>query len=475
MKQYRQCESKFNIDRHLVKFLNDSAFYAALSRHVIKIPTKDIPTAAIGYEVRSDRLLMWYNPDFMASLNDTEVKGVIRHEYNHVVFGHVGVRSRQPFDEWNIAADLANNSIIVHGVDGKRHDNILLPKLALIPGEWPQVLDENGKPLDEEKKKANKLASLIAQFPILMPSEWYFDKIHELVEKNPEMRQEIYVMSDEDGEDGEDGTESGDDEGNDSNGQPKSGKGKKKKGFRIGTLDEHGQWQDLPEEHRERIQNKIKAVIAKAAREADQTANGWGSIPANVRETIRRAVSNNINWRMVLRQFFGSLIRGERTSSIKRINRRYPYVHPGTKRGHTAKLLIAVDQSGSVSDELLTEFHGELVTLTKKVDIDFLPFDCSCDVKDVIPWRKNSMPFEAGVRHKSGGTDFNAPTMVFNDPKNRGRWDGLLILTDGLAPEPVPCRGKRGWVLGANDKLAFTSSEMQVFVSKDRPPTGAWW
>jgi predicted metal-dependent peptidase len=240
----------------------------------------------------------------------------------------------------------------------------------------------------------------------------------------------------------------------------------------IETLDNHDVWDNIPDEKRDAIEAKINSIVAAAVAAADQSSDGWGSIPASVRDEIRRSVSNQIDWRMVLRQFVGNLNPAGRTTSIKRINRRFPYIHPGMKRARVAKLLIAIDQSGSVGDEMLVQFFAELATLTKKVNISILPFDCAADVKDVYEWKRGQKLNPR--RDKMGGTDFDAPTNVFNDPVNRGMWDGLLIMTDGIAPAPGACRGRRGWVLGSGCKLNFESSELQICVDKNKILKGAW-
>ena len=147
-------------------------------------------------------------------------------------------------------------------------------------------------------------------------------------------------------------------------------------------------------------------------------------------------------------------------------------IHPGIKRGYTAKLLIAIDESGSVNDEMLEMFFAELESLTKKVDVTLLHFDCSCSMKDLYEWKKGTRP--KLKRMKGGGTDFDAPTRLANDPKNRGRWDGMLIMTDGCAPAPNASRIRRGWILGQGCQLNFSSNEAQIFLTKERPMSGAW-
>ena len=241
----------------------------------------------------------------------------------------------------------------------------------------------------------------------------------------------------------------------------------------FGDFDDHSQWSDIPDEHRERIENKIKGIIRDAVNHADTSgAGGWGNISADLQAEIRKSVAPIIDWKSVLRQFIGSLIRGERRTSIKRINRKYPYIHPGVSKNHVAKLLIAIDMSGSVDDEQLASFFAALTILTKKISVDILPFDCEADVKDVYEWKKGTIPNL--TRTKSGGTNFDAPSNVANAPENRGRWDGYLIMTDGECGEPKSSRVKRGWVLSKGHDLYFKSNELQIFIDDSKPMIGAW-
>lgn len=437
---FTTCDTEYNLDRHLISFLQDNPFFAELSRHIHKSPTKSIPTAAVAFDEKSDQLTLWWNPEFMEKLSPREVRGVLTHEYYHLVFGHLYGRRRQPAKLWNIATDLAINSIIIEAsksspsnrLDGDRP----LPDFALVPGVMPK--HPGGREYTEEEKASMKLAAVISKLPTMQSSEWYYDKIKE--EMKDEMAQGAFS---------DDVT------------------------ITVGSMDDHDSWDGVPDELREYVEGKVKALVEKAAKKADSQANGWGSIPQDMVDAIRKSVSNVINWRDVLRQFVGSVTRGGRATSIKRINKRYPYIHPGVKRGYMAKLLIAIDQSGSVNNEMLVEFFAELGSLTKKVTIDVLPFDTVAQEKDLYTWRRGGSV--AVKRVRGGGTDFNAPTKFANDPKNRGRWDGVLIMTDGEAPPPVSSRIKRGYVLGRGCKLHFKTNETVVNMSDTKTTAnGAW-
>jgi predicted metal-dependent peptidase len=462
------CDTDFNLDRHLVSFLQDSPFFAELSRHIQKFPTKSIPTAAVTFNEKTDELCLYWNPVFFGggeytdasgkvhtypALSAREIRGVLTHEYYHLVFGHLYGRRRKPNKLWNVATDLAINSIIFdsakNGGSSLAGDRPL-PEFCLLPGVFPKHPD--GRAFTAEEKAGMKLASIIEKLPTMQSSEWYFDKLKE------ELKDESSSCDGScgSGEKGESGGE----------GECTCGTGD------IDSMDDHSGWDDVPEGQREYVEGKVKSVVEKAVKHADSQSNGWGNIPAEMRDAIRKSVSNIINWRNVLRHFVGSITRGGRTTSIKRINKRYPYIHPGTKRGYTAKLLIAIDQSGSVGNEMLSEFFAELGSLTKKVTIDVVPFDTEAYEKDLYTWRRGADVPPQRVR--CGGTDFDAPTRLANDPKNRGRWDGLLIMTDGECSPPVPSRIKRGYVIGTGRKLAFPTEDIVICMSKDKQTTGSW-
>ena len=460
---YESVETEFNLDKHLVNLLRHVPFYAEISRNIHKIPCETIETAGVLYNKELDELQLLWSPTFFKALQPQEIMGVIVHEFYHIINEHIFTRmpDKKWHIIWNYATDLAVNSIIKTTND----KNIQLPKSALIPGATIA-----GDPA---------LVELVKKFPPLQASEWYFERL----------KKEIEDCSDNDACDG-DGNVKGskpgpgapgknglkgkkgsgsdcDENGDGGSSDDQSGsKNASQKGLLGKQLDNHSGWQDgnSDDGSDDRTKAKVKSIVEKAIQHADQTTNGWGNIPASVRDEIRQRVSRTIDWRKALKQFVGSLATGGRSSTIKKLNRKQPYDHPGVKRNRTAKLLVAVDQSGSVDDDLLSYFIAEILSLTRKVEVDYVPFDCALDRKQIITLRKCAKVKLKRV--KTGGTSFDAPTELFNDPKNRGRWDALMIVTDGGAPKPKSCRKKRAWVLMTGDKLAFDSNETKIFIKK---------
>jgi predicted metal-dependent peptidase len=180
--------------------------------------------------------------------------------------------------------------------------------------------------------------------------------------------------------------------------------------------------------------------MKEAAKEASQNPKGWGTMSAAVKKEIIKRLETKVDWRKVMRYFIKTSQRASRRSSVKRINRRYAYIHPGKKVQRQAKIAIAIDQSGSVSDDMLASFFGELNKLAKLAEFTVIPFDTEVAEDKVFIWKKGSS--QAAERVMCGGTCFNAPT----DYINKNSFDGVIILTDMEAPKPKACKAQRMWM-----------------------------
>ena len=383
----------FDLKLHAYRLLMDEPFFAALSRKIEKRADYNIPTAGVRVCPDSAQFEMIYNPDFFASLPEEHVRGVLKHEFYHLIFEHVTSRKPEgvPHKAWNIAADLAINS----------HLQGELPEMACMPGVGP-----------------------FEDLPLHQTAEWYLANLPQKDEGEGE---------DGDGEPGE--GEPGDGEPSDGSGSP-------------GSFDDHSGWDDAGQSPEQQAANqmakeRLKQAMKDAAQEASQSAKGWGSMSGEVKQEILKRLESKVDWRKVLRYFIKTSQRASRRSSVKRINKRYAYIHPGKKVQRQAKIAIAIDQSGSVCDEMLSAFFGELNGLAKLAEFTVVPFDTQVDESKVYVWKKGqSKPAE---RVLCGGTCFNAPTEYVN----KNSFDGVIILTDMEAPKPKACKAQRMWMTDA--------------------------
>jgi len=169
-------------------------------------------------------------------------------------------------------------------------------------------------------------------------------------------------------------------------------------------------------------------------------SRGWGSVPADVRRDIMARIQTKVDWKKVLRYFIKTSRRADRRSTVKRVNKRYRYIHPGKKVNRQANIAISIDQSGSVSDEMLSAFFGELNKLADLATFTVVPFDTRVDESLVYEWKKGQRL--AAKRVMSGGTCFDAPTKYVN---SKG-FDGHIVLTDMMAPKPIASKCQRMWM-----------------------------
>jgi len=379
---------EFDLNMHTARLLMDEPFFASISRRIDKRASTAIPTAGVMVNPDTAQFEMLYNPAFFADLTDLERTDVLKHEFYHVIFQHV--TDRLPADVnmklWNVATDLAINSHLNN-----------LPEGGLIPGEPDTPF---------------------ADLPKGESAEWYMANM-------PEFDQ---------GQKGEGGEQEGNDgQGGEKGSNPGSGDGV------PDSLDDHSGWGQCSQDVKEMAKERLKDSVKKAAEEASRS-QGWGSVSSKVRSDILKSFETKIDWKKVLRYFVKTSQRADRSSSIKRINRRYAYVHPGRKANRVAKVAVSIDQSGSVSDEMLSMFFAELAKLSAVAEFVVIPFDTQVDENLVYTWKKGQR--KEAERVLSGGTCFNAPTDYVND---KG-FDGHIILTDLCAPKPKASKCQRMWM-----------------------------
>jgi len=435
----------FELTPHLIRLMWDEPFFATILRIIKKQKTKTIPTA--GVYTQNGEICMVWNPEFLATLTPDQVKGLLKHEAYHLIFEHTTTRKHEPHVVWNYATDLGINSII---------DEKELPEGGLIPGKaftalTPEQIEQMGQ---QAADRYNKVSAKIASFPREQTAEWYFQKLME----DPEISQAIESQNKMNGKSLSQALADGDikidENGNlvDKDGNPVT--------LVPGNGDDHEGWGDISDELRDQLNGEVKAALEAAVKKCDGS-NSWGSVGASMRAKLREMVSREIPWQAVLKQFCGMTRRADRASSIRRINRKYAGIHPGSYRDYKANIAVYLDQSGSVSDSDLQLFAGELDGLAKRVTFTLFNFDTSVDEssrRELKKGRRVQLD-----RTRCGGTDFSCVTKHIQSGKGKG-FDGALILTDGYAPDPGICRKKLGWVICPTGALQFKKKSRDFLI-----------
>ena len=388
----------FNLNKHTARLLRNEPFFAALSRKIDKKASNAVPTAGVRVNPNTGHFEMVYNPEFFEGISDEHKLGVLMHEFYHLVFEHVTGSGRLPTEGMTKMWNQATDLAINSHLIGK------LPEGALIPGE-----------------------GYFKNLPVGLTSEAYF---------------EVLKQNKEDQDNGKGG---------------KSGEGEGEED--PGTWDDHSGWGETDSTTNEIAKERLKDAVKKAAEEASKS-NGWGSVSSQMRDDIIERITTKVDWRKVLRYFIKTSQKANKRSTIKKINRRYAYVHPGKKVQRQAKIAIAIDQSGSVDNQMLTKFFSELNNLSKLAEFTVIPFDHDVDPNLVYVWKKGT--HKKKERVLTGGTCFNAPT----DYVNEHGFDGMIVLTDLYAPKPKRCKAQRMWMTTAEcaKQPYFTTNERIIVV-----------
>ena len=410
-------DQPFNLNMHTARLLMREPFFAALSRRIDKTASTQVPTAGVRVNPHTQQFELLYNPDFMAALSDQHKLGVLMHEFYHLVLEHV--TGRKPADGLkridNIAMDLA-----INGLNEMRD---MLPNEAN-PGP---VMSGSNEPM----KGVFPGEGPFEHLPANMTYEWYLEALKKMGEDQ---------QQGEDGEGGEGGQ----------GGDPFDG---------ADSFDSHEGFGEGDSTTQEIAKERLKEAVKKAAEEAQQARN-WGSVSSSMREDILDRIATHVDWRKVLRYFIKTSQRADRRSTPRRLNRRFPRIHPGKRVRRHARIAISIDQSGSVDDQMLAAFFSELNELAAIAEFTVVPFDTEVVESTVYVWKKGTHRRTERVLH--GGTCFDAPTRYVND----NNFDGHIILTDLMAPKPIPSNCQRMWMTTRHyaDNPYFQTNERVIAI-----------
>ena len=394
----------FNLNMHTARLLMREPFFAALSRKIDKTPTTSLPTAGVRINPERAQFELLYNPEFMGALKDEHKLGVLMHEFYHIIFEHV--TGRKPTEGIrridNIAMDLAINGLpemkgkLPCASDpGPPTGSLGEPMQGCVPGEGP-----------------------FAHLPSGKTYEWYLSALEDMQKEQEEQ------------------------EGEGGQGQGEPGEGQPGQGDPFGGMDSFDSHEEFGEGEgtvEEIAKERLKEAIKEAAEEA-QKANNWGSVSSGMRKDIMDRLSTHVDWRKVMRYFVKTTQRSDRRSTPRRVNKRFPRIHPGKRVTRHARIAVSIDQSGSVDDRMLTAFFSELNKLAEFAEFTVVPFDTRVDENKVYVWKKGQN--RKTERVLCGGTCFNAPTKFVNE----GGFDGHIVLTDMMAPKPINSRCQRMWM-----------------------------
>lgn len=182
-------------------------------------------------------------------------------------------------------------------------------------------------------------------------------------------------------------------------------------------------WQEDPMSAAE-VNEMIKVMAA---------SDNWGSLAGNLVGKIIASTKVKIDYRKVMQSFRADMLSSKRRLTRMRPNRRSGFENFGSVYKLTSRLLVAIDVSGSTTDEMVSKFFGVVNKFFKYgiEEIDVIQFDA--EIKGEPETLKKARKDGIDIVGR-GGTDFQ-PVIDFAHSQ-RGYYHGLIILTDGYADKP---------------------------------------
>jgi len=131
------------------------------------------------------------------------------------------------------------------------------------------------------------------------------------------------------------------------------------KEYDLSNSDEHDFGRDLTHEEVKEINDNID----RALREGGMLAGRMG---AKIPRSISDLLEPKIDWREALRDFVTSSIQGKDEFTWRKLNKRHlanDILLPSVENETIGEVIVAIDTSGSIGSEEITEFATELVSI----------------------------------------------------------------------------------------------------------------
>ena len=396
--------------------MNDNQFIYTFITQIQIRPVSDIPTLGISLNKQTGCVTMYYNPIFIAffaTKGKEYLQFFIMHEILHISFSFFS-RCENVEDLIGKLKDKFSEQAIFR-LKNIAHD---LAINCIIKQDLLASVD------NEALIGCFPTMGFFKNFPNFLPMEEYFRRLA----MNKEIQENM------------------------------SGK--------YWVIDEHGFLNDiegLSDAERLILKNEIREITQKAISAQKSHGNETHQYLKKLEALIGPP---KINAEEVLRFFVERTISVYRKPSIRKINKKVPYVLPGKNKTKSSKLALCVDQSGSVDDQLLVKVLKVCERFCEETHVDLIPFDCG----DII--EANIRHYTPGTRFvyervQQGGTDFNKPTNYVND---NGTYDGMIIFTDLEAPRPTGCSVERVWITSERCSNADIESSGDLLLKFEDPP-----
>ena len=209
----------------------------------------------------------------------------------------------------------------------------------------------------------------------------------------------------------------------------------------------HDMWEESDEVD-EKTLNEFTEKFADSA----QKGKNPNYIDAMIKSLKNR--NGELPWNLFLKKLMGT-IEANKKKTVTRRNRRQPSRLDlrGELRGHKAEIAVAIDISGSISDEEFKQAIKEVLAIVKSHNQEITIIECDKEIRRAY---KVKSPRDVQERIATGGGTKFSPVFEY---ANNKKINLLIYFTDGKGEEKlevIPRGYKTLWVIsGRGDKLSL--------------------
>lgn len=234
------------------------------------------------------------------------------------------------------------------------------------------------------------------------------------------------------------------------------------KGESLGkTLDEHGfeDAQSMTDEEAKEMSGKID----KALREGGILAGRMG---AKIPRVIGDMLEPKVDWREVLREFVSSATKGSDEYTWRKFNKRQmanDIYLPSMENESIGELIVAIDTSGSIGGQELTEFASELASIcsvSTPSKVRVLWWDTEVHGEQIfLPEHYDNIK-ELLKPQGGGGTIVSCVSEYLN--KQRVEAEAVIVFTDGYLESEITWNLKCPtlWLVTQNNNFVAPSGKV---------------
>lgn len=391
----------------------------------------------------TDARKFYYNPEYIAELRKDEAQFVLAHEALHCALSHFARRGHRIKHRWDIACDYAINPLLVD-------EGLTPPPGSLMMSEYRGMTAEEIYPLIEDNDMSETLDQHLydkqdqtsegGQDKQQNPLEQQNNKTESGGEGQSERPEEQKSSGDKPTESEGEGQDNNQDPEQENSAPPRQDNQQEQQHPNPTEASEQptqtAEPQPLNESEKDALHTQWQQRLAGAAQQAQQA----GKLGEGIARMIDFFLQPTLPWRVLLARYMNSISRDD-----------YSYTRPSSRRGDPAiypslrsaqmNVVVAVDVSGSIHRDELSEFIAEIDSLKSQVKAKVTLLTCDSQITGDSPW-----VFEAWEHCRlperiigGGGTNFNP---VFDWVEDRNMHPDLLIYftdAEGRFPEQQAC------------------------------------